>query len=52
MRLDAKGNPQVIDINPNPDISRRAGLARSVAASGDTYEDLLERVVGWAWGRS
>jgi len=52
MRLDAKGNPHVIDVNPNPDISRRAGLARSVAASGDTYEDLVERIVGWAWERS
>jgi D-alanine-D-alanine ligase len=52
MRLDAKGNPQVIDVNPNPDLSRAAGLARSVAASGDTYEDLVARIVGWAWGRS
>ncbi len=52
VRLDAKGNPHVIDVNPNPDLSRRAGLARSVGASGDTYEDLVARIVEWAWERS
>lgn len=51
VRLDAKGNPQVIDANPNPDLSRKAGLARAVAASGDTYEDLVARILGWAWER-
>ncbi|MDW7709799.1 MAG: hypothetical protein SCH98_04950 [Deferrisomatales bacterium] len=52
LRLDARGAPQVIDVNPNPDLSRKAGLARSVAASGDTYEDLVARIAEWAWARS
>jgi D-alanine-D-alanine ligase len=52
IRLDSKGNPQVIDVNPNPDFSRKAGLARAVAASGDTYEEVAARIVGWAWSRS
>lgn len=52
VRLDARGNPQVIDVNPNPDLSQKAGLARSVAASGEPYEDLVARIAEWAWRRS
>ncbi|MEW6488912.1 MAG: D-alanine--D-alanine ligase [Thermodesulfobacteriota bacterium] len=52
VRLDARGNPQVIDVNPNPDLARRAGLARAVAASGEPYEDFVARIVQWAWERS
>lgn len=52
IRLDAKGNPQVIDVNPNPDFSRKAGFSRAVAASGDTYDEVAARIVGWAWSRS
>jgi D-alanine-D-alanine ligase len=51
LRLDPKGRAHVLEVNPNPDISRGAGLARAVEASGDLYEDFVARVVEWAWER-
>ncbi len=50
-RMDADGHPQVIDVNPNPDISRSAGLARAVAVSGLSYEDFIHRLAESAWNR-
>ncbi|MFH1529723.1 MAG: D-alanine--D-alanine ligase [Pseudomonadota bacterium] len=52
LRLDAAGEPRVIDVNPNPDISRSAGLARAVAASGRSYEEFIGSLVEAAWTRS
>jgi D-alanine-D-alanine ligase len=49
LRLDGAGNPMVIDINPNPDISASAGLARAVRASGRSYEDFVHTLVEQAW---
>jgi D-alanine-D-alanine ligase len=49
MRLDAAGTPMVIDLNPNPDISASAGLARAVRASGTSYEDFIHTLVEQAW---
>ena len=38
-RLDARACPYILEVNPNPDTSREAGLARSLAAEGIAYED-------------
>ena len=38
-RLDARARPYILEVNPNPDTSREAGLARSLAAEGIAYED-------------
>ncbi|MBU4212670.1 MAG: ATP-grasp domain-containing protein [Verrucomicrobia bacterium] len=38
-RLDARSRAYILDVNPNPDTSREAGLARSLAAEGIAYED-------------
>ena len=38
-RLDARSRPYILEVNPNPDTSREAGLARSLAAEGIAYED-------------
>ncbi|MDD5678810.1 MAG: ATP-grasp domain-containing protein [Kiritimatiellae bacterium] len=38
-RLDARSRPYILEVNPNPDTSREAGLARSLAAAGIAYED-------------
>ncbi|MBI5500525.1 MAG: ATP-grasp domain-containing protein [Deltaproteobacteria bacterium] len=37
--------PQVIDVNPNCDISADAGLARAARHAGFTYADLCDRIV-------
>ena len=42
MRMDASGALYVIDVNPNPDLSRGAGLCLAAERSGLSYEDLVE----------
>ncbi|MFO1498370.1 MAG: ATP-grasp domain-containing protein [Verrucomicrobiota bacterium] len=44
-RLDATGQPQVFDINPNPDITPRMGIARSAEAAGLAYHEFLSALV-------
>lgn len=41
-----RGNrPQVIDVNPNPDISRDAGLAKAARHARISYVELCDRIV-------
>lgn len=51
LRIDAQGRPFVIDVNPNPDLSREAGLACQAAAGGLSYEDLVLGIAQAAWER-
>jgi D-alanine-D-alanine ligase len=51
LRVDRDGMPWVIDVNPNPDISPGAGVARSAAVAGMTYTQLIERIATTAWRR-
>jgi D-alanine-D-alanine ligase len=51
LRLDAEGRPWVIDVNPNPDISPDAGVARAALVAGMDYPTLIERVARGAWPR-
>jgi D-alanine-D-alanine ligase len=50
LRLDRAGQPWVLEVNPNPDISDNAGLSRMAQAAGWSYEDLVERMVQLALG--
>lgn len=48
LRMDVRGRLYVLEVNPNPDLSRNAGMARSAAAAGWTYEELIARILGYA----
>ena len=50
-RLSPDNQPYILEVNPNPDISPEAGLARSARASGRTYSQLIGEVVGLALQR-
>lgn len=44
-RVDEQGQPWVLEVNPNPDISDEAGLSRMAAAFGWDYDALIMRIV-------
>lgn len=48
MRMDAEGMPNVLEVNPNPDISPGYGAARQAKAAGLTYSQLMEKIVMFA----
>ena len=52
LRVDAAGQPFVLEVNPNPDISDSAGLSRMAKAFGWEYDDLICRIVDEALSRS
>jgi D-alanine-D-alanine ligase len=51
VRVDAHGQPFVIDVNPNCDLSPDAGVARAAAYAGMDYPALIGRVCETAWSR-
>ena len=48
MRMDAEGVPNVLEVNPNPDISPGYGAARQAKAAGLTYNQFIEKIVMFA----
>ncbi len=48
MRLDSEGTAQVLEANPNPDITPGSGAARQAAAAGMTYTQFIDRLVSMA----
>ncbi len=47
-RVDSRGTPWVLEVNPNPCLSPDAGLAASACRAGLEYEDLVQRVLAAA----
>jgi D-alanine-D-alanine ligase len=52
LRLNDDGQPYVLEVNPCPDLSSNAGLARMGRAFGWSYDDLVMQVVDEALMRS
>lgn len=51
VRLDARGEPMILEVNPNPDIGPGAGWARALRASGRDYEATLDAIARQALNR-
>ena len=51
MRMDQEGQLNVIEVNPNPDISPGAGAARQAEAAGMVYAQLIENILQLALER-
>lgn len=45
MRIDREGHVNVIEVNPNPDISPGSGAVRQAKAAGMTYTQFIEKIV-------
>jgi D-alanine-D-alanine ligase len=43
-RIDADGQPWLLEVNPNPDIAEDAGLARMARVAGMDYGALIRRI--------
>lgn len=50
-RLSKDHRPYILEVNPNPDISDDAGFARSAAAHGYGFEELVGKIVECALER-
>jgi D-alanine-D-alanine ligase len=44
-RLDAAGQPNVLEVNPNPDLGSSAGLARMLRVAGISYGQFIDQLV-------
>ncbi len=52
LRLDGDGNPYVLEINANPDISPDSGISRSAKNAGYTYAEFIGKIVELARART
>ena len=48
VRLDADGQPRVLDVNPNPEIGPEVGIHRAVLEAGWTWPRFVNAQLAWA----
>ena len=48
VRLDAAGQPRVLDVNPNPEIGPEVGIHRAVLEAGWTWPRFVNAQLAWA----
>lgn len=51
MRLTASNQPYILEVNPNPDLSRDAGFIRSAKAHGLTFDETICAILDCAVAR-
>jgi D-alanine-D-alanine ligase len=51
IRIDANGQPWILEVNPNPDIAADAGLARMAGVAGIEYGALIRSICELALAR-
>lgn len=52
MRIDANGQPWILEVNANPDIAPDAGLARMARVAGIEYSSLIRNICELALARA
>ena len=52
MRMDIDGQVNVIEVNPNPDISPGSGASRQAEAAGMSYTRFIGKIVRLALGEN
>ena len=48
VRLDAAGDPHVLDVNPNMEMSPEVGICRAVQEAGWAWREFIASLVTWA----
>jgi D-alanine-D-alanine ligase len=51
MRVDAQGQPWILEVNPNPDLAEGGAFETCARATGRTYSETLSAIVELALAR-
>ena len=51
MRMTSAGDVYVLEVNPNPDLADTCAFAKSAAAAGRTYDEMIREIIALALAR-